>query len=352
MIISESAIQMHSERTAVEKHKRSESLNLGKTKEEFPTQYRRRREDSVTILPNSFGKTRQTVKLTGQEVDKEQRMEADLNIKLLRQLFERITGRKFRIIDPMDHPTVQQPDIEKNITTAEPGQPSAPTEEGGGFDLSYNYHESHYEYEKTDFKASGTIRTGDGEKIDFNLTLSMSREFYSEQNLQFSAGNVLKDPLVVNFSGTSAQLSQRDFHFDIDADGHADQIAFVAPGSGFLALDKNNDGIINDGRELFGAISGDGFNDLREYDSDGNNWIDENDTVYDNLRIWSRNSAGEEKLVALGKAGIGAIYLEHIETLFSIKDENNEQLGQVRESSLAIMESGQAISVQQLDLVA
>jgi hypothetical protein len=180
----------------------------------------------------------------------------------------------------------------------------------------------------------------------------MSREFYTEQNINIRAGDALKDPLVINFSGTAAQLTQRDFSFDIDADGTEEQISFVAPGSGFLALDKNNDGQINDGSELFGTASGNGFGDLSVYDLDGNNWIDENDAVYQNLRIWTKNSEGNDQLIALGKAGVGALYLGHIETLFSVKDDENGLLGQVRETGLAIMESGQVITMQQIDLVA
>jgi hypothetical protein len=180
----------------------------------------------------------------------------------------------------------------------------------------------------------------------------MSREFYQEQNVSIRAGDALKDPLVLNFSGNAAQLGQRDFSFDIDADGVLDQIAFVGPGSGFLALDKNGDGTINDGSELFGALSGDGFFDLRCYDDDGNNWIDENDTIYDTLRIWSRTGDGEEQLLGLGKAGVGALYLGHIETLFAVKDPENSLLGQVKSTGLALMESGLAVTMQQLDLVA
>mgnify|MGYP000465316364 CR=1 FL=1 len=51
-------------------------------------------------------------------------------------------------------------------------------------------------------------------------------------------------------------------------------------GSGYLALNKNGDGVINDGSELFGTASGDGFYDLSMYDEDGNGWIDENDHAY------------------------------------------------------------------------
>ncbi len=37
---------------------------------------------------------------------------------------------------------------------------------------------------------------------------------------------------------------------------------------------------INDGSELFGTSSGDGFKDLATYDEDENGWIDENDSIF------------------------------------------------------------------------
>ena len=57
-------------------------------------------------------------------------------------------------------------------------------------------------------------------------------------------------------------VSDMKFKFDIDSDGKVDEISFVGKSSGFLALDKNEDGKINDGSELFGTKSGDGFSDL------------------------------------------------------------------------------------------
>ena len=65
--------------------------------------------------------------------------------------------------------------------------------------------------------------------------------------------------MVINFQGTGAELSDLRFTFDMDTDGMSEDNAFVGPGSGFLILDKNGDGVINDGRELFGPQSGDGF---------------------------------------------------------------------------------------------
>ena len=65
-----------------------------------------------------------------------------------------------------------------------------------------------------------------------------------------------------------AEVSDQTFYFDLDADGKEEEIS-VLNGSGYLALDKNGDGTINDGSELFGTRNGDGFADLAQYDEDG-----------------------------------------------------------------------------------
>jgi hypothetical protein len=364
MKIADSAIQLYSKNLSLEQHQKRESLlvwqngrepkvteaNGGNGRELHPErELKLRRHDKVSL--SSPGDIRRRhVRPAEVDVSEEQEMAGDLNMRILRALFERLTGQKFQIIDPTKAAT---PSAEPNAPVVH-GEAPAPAvdQTSEGYGLVYEYHESHYEYEKTEFAAGGQITTTDGQTIDFSVSLSMSREFYSEQNIDIRAGDALKDPLVINFSGTAAQLTERDFSFDIDADGTSDQIAFVTPGSGFLAFDKNNDGQINNGSELFGTASGNGFTDLSVYDQDGNNWIDENDAIYQNLRIWTKDSDGKEQLVALGQAGVGALYLGHIETLFSVKDSENALLGQVRETGLAIMESGQAVTMQQIDLVA
>lgn len=361
MIITDSAIQLYSRRTFIEQHTKRESLTVWqgdrdpgvfrsdglKGRELDPAKELAGLPQDKVRLSRHGGMKRRQMRPADLEITKEQKMEADLNMRLLQALFERLTGRKFQVIDPAKSTTP----LEGELQAGESAVP-LPEAESAGFGLIYEYRESEYEYERTEFAAGGIISTADGRQIDFSVSLSMSREFYREQNLSIRAGDALKDPLVINFSGSAAQLTERNFSFDIDADGTKDQIAFVGPGSGFLALDKNGDGIVNDGSELFGALSGDGFLDLRAYDGDGNNWIDENDAIYENLRIWSRTSEGEEQLIGLGQAGVGALYLGHIETLFSVKDAENSLLGQVRSTGLALMENGQAVTMQQFDLVA
>jgi hypothetical protein len=145
---------------------------------------------------------------------------------------------------------------------------------------------------------------------------------------------------------------QTQFQFDLNSDGTKEQIAFVAPGSGFLALDKNGDGTINNGSELFGPGTGNGFKDLAAYDSDGNGWIDENDAVFNNLRIWTKDSAGNDQLFTLSQKGVGALYLGNVATPFSVKDEQNALLGQVRSTGIFLQENGTVGTLQQVDLVA
>ena len=137
------------------------------------------------------------------------------------------------------------------------------------------------ETEETGFHASGRACTEDGRTIDFDINILMSRSYMEYMNVSIpTMADALCDPLVVNIGSDTADVRDQTFKFDLDADGTEDEISMLGKGSGFLALDKNGDGKINDGSELFGTKSGDGFGDLREYDSDGNGWIDENDDVF------------------------------------------------------------------------
>ena len=142
------------------------------------------------------------------------------------------------------------------------------------------------------------------------------------------------------------------FQFDIDCDGKMDEISMLREGSGFLALDKNGDGKINDGSELFGTRSGNGFADLAVYDEDGNGWIDENDEIFDKLRVWSKDKDGKDVLKTLKEADVGAIYLGSTNSQFSLTDKkDNEVLGAVRSTGIYLKEStGMAGTVQQVDL--
>ncbi len=291
--------------------------------------------------------------------DAELSLEDEPKMALLVRMIEILTGKKIKLISPrelsegMQKAQEQTQETSAALQKAQQQGSGQAAPERAGYGVEYDYYERHYEAEKTTFAAAGVIQTQDGKTIEFSVNLSMSREFLREQSVSVRAGDArMKDPLVLNFAGNAAELTTTRFDFDIDSDGRQDQIAFVGPNSGFLALDRNNDGKVNDGRELFGAATGEGFAELAAYDQDGNQWIDENDAIYQNLRIWSKDGQGNDQLVGLGERGVGAIYLGHVTSPFSLKDSENVLVGQIRESGVFLNESGAVGTVQQIDLTA
>ena len=222
----------------------------------------------------------------------------------------------------------------------------------GGFSGSFSEEYCYHEEESTTFSTTGTVKTSDGREINFQLELSMSRSFTEVYSQNFSFGSGLfTDPLVINMDCDAADVCDQKFYFDLDADGHEEAISRLGPGSGFLALDKNGDGKINDGTELFGTKSGNGFKDLAKYDSDRNGWIDEADEIFKDLLIWSKDRNGQDRLIGLGQAGIGAIYLGSCESEFSLNRlQDNEPNARIRSTGIFLYENGGMGTLQQLDL--
>lgn len=208
-----------------------------------------------------------------------------------------------------------------------------------------------YEAENTFFSTQGTVRTGDGREINFNVNVGMSREFqqYYEEEIQPELN--LVDPLVINLDGDTAQVSDQTFYFDIDADGVLDKVNRLGSGSGFLALDKNGDGVINDGSELFGTASGNGFQDLAQYDDDGDGWIDEDDAIWSKLQIWCKDENGNDVLYKLADRGVGAICLQNVGTQFTQQAQDGSVKGVVRNTGVFLYEDGNVGTVQHVDMV-
>jgi len=111
--------------------------------------------------------------------------------------------------------------------------------------------------------------------------------------------------------------------FDHATDGFAELTGWVAPDDGILARDLNANGTIDSGRELFGSETllssgqkaANGFEALRELDSNGDGVINANDTAFAELRVWQDSDGdgftSEGELLTVDEAGIKSINLQY-----------------------------------------
>jgi hypothetical protein len=109
--------------------------------------------------------------------------------------------------------------------------------------------------------------------------------------------------------------------FDINADGRPDVLGWTAPGTneGFLALDRNGNGRIDSGVELFGNYTpmkngqraANGFVALAEFDDNHDGVIDGSDSIWPSLRLWvDANHDGVSEpgeILSLDDAGITSL---------------------------------------------
>ncbi len=268
--------------------------------------------------------------------------------EIIQRLIEIMTGKKIRIqvMDDVQNSGNRQAKQAGGQPVAARWQP-----QDAGWGLQYDASETYAEQERMSFAAEGVISTGDGREIRFSAQINLSREFTQTQSISLRAGAAASvDPLVINFDGKAAQLTDSKFSFDLNSDGDPEQISFVQPGSGFLVLDRDSDGKIDQGTDLFGPGSGDGFTELAQYDADSNGWIDEGDPIFSKLRIWSRDARGNDSISTLSDKGVGAIYLGNVSARFDLKNQENTLQGVAQRAGIYVTEDGSAGTIQQIDL--
>lgn len=219
------------------------------------------------------------------------------------------------------------------------------------YTINLTHTSSYFESETTSFSTMGKVVTADGREIDFGIDVTMSRSFASEYSESFEKALKYIDPLVINLDANPTTVEDMKFEFDLDADGEMDNISMLGQSSAFLALDLNGNGEIDDGSELFGTSSGDGFRDLSKYDSDGNGWIDEADDVFSKLRLWQVNADGTRTLYTLKDKNVGALFLGNVNSDFSITDDNNKTNATIRKSGIYLTEDGNVGTMAHVDLV-
>ncbi len=264
-------------------------------------------------------------------------------ILILMELLKALTGKEFNIklLAPLQ-------DTAQTSISLEVEEFSPPVR---GWGMSIDISEIYHEQEEMFFAAEGILSTADGREIDFKVELEVSREYRQESNLRIQIGDApMADPLVINYADSDAGIDGSTFKFDLYGTGSELDLPYLAPGSGYLVLDRNENGKTDDGLELFGPATGDGFAELKALDEDNNGWLDAGDSAFDKLKIWIKTAGGKEQLLTLRQAGIGALYVEGLDIAFSYKDGQNQKVAANRATGIFIREDGSGGTIQQIDI--
>ncbi len=145
------------------------------------------------------------------------------------------------------------------------------------------------------------------------------------ENLQ-SIGDAYITPIAIDLDGGGVSTVSIDngVTFDFDGDGVSEATGWIAGNDGLLVLDRNGDGLISDGSELFGehtllgdgTRSKDGFVALAELDSNADGIISELDDAWSSLAVWrDLNQDGisdEGELISVEQLGIDSISLASV----------------------------------------
>lgn len=214
--------------------------------------------------------------------------------------------------------------------------------------MVFNTQELYYQKQTVDFSSSVKINTPN-QSFEMNINLSFSQEFYKSQSTQFILGDKsFIDPLVINYDenvNPFDNISNLHFAFDLDNDGTTEMIPQLKQGAGFLVLDKNENRKIDNGSELFGPSTNNGFAELAQYDEDNNNWIDEKDSVFDKLKVWSIDENGNSSLVSLIDRNVGAIYLGDVQSGFKYQSAIDETTAVQKSNGIFVKEDGSGLGV-------
>lgn len=181
---------------------------------------------------------------------------------------------------------------------------------------------------------SGTISAGRQSQAltTEEMSASLARRNSYELNLKFRQNTSVEerigisleelgikkvDPLVLDLDGKGIQLTEagKGAIFDVTADGKLDSTAWVKGNTALLTYDRNGNGVIDNGSELFGDQNGaaDGFEELGKYDANGDRKITILDPIFKALKLY-RDLNGDGKMSknefsTLSELGIKALNL-------------------------------------------
>ncbi len=153
----------------------------------------------------------------------------------------------------------------------------------------------------------------------------------------FTTAQEQASPLVIDLDGDGVETTtvESGVYFDHDNNSFAENSSWVGKDDGLLVRDLNNNGEIDNGTELFGNNSvlssgekaANGFEALKDLDSNGDNIFNSSDTAWNEVKVWKdSNQDGEVdsgELLTLEQAGVSGINLNYENE--TTTDENGNQ---------------------------
>lgn len=145
----------------------------------------------------------------------------------------------------------------------------------------------------------------------------------NDASISILSTDLMSTPIMLDMNGDGIHTSalSAGMKFDINADGNQETIGWSDGKDALLVHDINHDGQINDGSELFGSattlsdgsMAKDGYEALRDLDSNKDNVIDSQDTAYNELKLWiDANQDGkvdDGEMMSLKDAGVESMNL-------------------------------------------
>jgi hypothetical protein len=145
--------------------------------------------------------------------------------------------------------------------------------------------------------------------------------FIGDLQTSFNQAQTITSPIILDLDGNGVDTISKSagIHFDLDGNKFAETTGWVGKNDGLLVLDKNGNGKIDNGTELFGnntllkngTKAANGFVALAELDNNKDGKIDASDTAYNQLRVWkdsnSNGLADTGELLTLTQAGVKSL---------------------------------------------
>ena len=274
-----------------------------------------------------------------------QQFNALLSVGAVKRILEQLTsGKLLSWIEGSDLEKIYAQTAQQQASTPPVAAPDAPPTNAPAaannngstvFELSYRY-------QNVSANFSGAVELKDGRAFSWSFDLQMQSE---QLSMSISQTEPAKDPLVLSFDQTPFRYTGETHSFDFFANGETKQLAGLAASQYYLTFDRNQNQQIDNGSELFGPTTNQGYQELALLDDDQNGFIDENDASWSKLGVWQPG----EQLKSLSQMGVAAISTMSVSTSFGLYDSDKLQ-AHIARSGIFLKESGEVGLVQQVDL--